>query len=72
MAKQAEDRTGKGGKNRRKDLQLFQKIELKYVKEGRADCQNTGGFLFLPPSIVSSVWRGGGGKRWNLRVFISP
>lgn len=62
-----------GGKNKRKDLQLFQKMELKYVKEGRADCQNTGGFLFLPPSTVSGVRKGGGtGKRWNLRVFISP
>lgn len=67
-------RQNKRKKNRRKDLQTFQKMELKYVKEGSADCQNTGGFLFLPPScIVSDVWRGGAaGKRWNLRVFISP
>lgn len=49
-----------GGKNRRKDLQLFQKMELKYVKEGRAYCQNTGGFLFLPPSFVSGVLEPGG------------
>lgn len=63
-------------KNRRKDSQLFQKIELKYVKQGSADCQNTGVFLFLPPcSVVSGVWKWGGGgvgKHWNLRVFISP
>lgn len=47
-------------KNRRKDLQLFQKMELKYVKQGSADCQNTGGFLLLPPRcIVSGVWKQG-------------
>lgn len=50
-------------KNARKDLQLFQKMVLKYVKQSSDDCQNARGFLFLPSccivsSVLGSVWGG--------------
>lgn len=58
MAKRAEDRTRRGGKTGGNIYSSSKKMELKYVKEGRANCQNTGGFLFLPLSIVSGVLKG--------------
>jgi len=46
-------------------------MELKYVKQGSADCQNTGGFLFLPPCcIVSSVWKAGERGSFGISGFL--